>query len=176
MLKKKKSQFNYDGSSNQQQSYNNPNDDQFENNNVGDTWIWGNHRCGGGAPLKDAAGNNVTNLKKVLLGDVDIDNSPSPGRPKNKSTKNRFNDERESSPDNIGDRNRSNRLSRKLIHDDDDKPIKTSKKKNVRYNDMESVTNEIDDDNYLSNNKPPRKIDKRVQPQSIPGILKSLHN
>jgi len=29
-------------------------------------WIWGNHRGGGGAPLKDEHGNNITDLKKVI--------------------------------------------------------------------------------------------------------------
>ena len=42
-----------------------------------DTWIWGNNRGGGGAPLKDIHGNTVTNLKKVLEGTVKVDYSPS---------------------------------------------------------------------------------------------------
>ncbi|RYG93500.1 hypothetical protein EON65_58825, partial [archaeon] len=29
-------------------------------------WIWGNHRGGGGAPLKDDTGNTVANLKGAV--------------------------------------------------------------------------------------------------------------
>lgn len=43
----------------------------------GENWIWGNHRGGGGAPLKDAYGNSVANLKNVLKGETQIDHSPS---------------------------------------------------------------------------------------------------
>jgi hypothetical protein len=35
-------------------------------NSGGDGWIWGNHRGGGGAPLKDEFGNSIANLKAVL--------------------------------------------------------------------------------------------------------------
>lgn len=49
-----------------------------------DDWFWGNHRGGGGAPLKDVKGNQVANLKKVLKGDVEIDHSPTNKSP-NKS-------------------------------------------------------------------------------------------
>lgn len=45
-----------------------------------DEWIWGNDRGGGGAPLKDARGNTITNLKvAVAQGDNysgDRDRSP----------------------------------------------------------------------------------------------------
>ena len=44
---------------------------------VDDGWIWGNSRGGGGAPLKDAKGQALTNLKLVLTGDVEADHSPS---------------------------------------------------------------------------------------------------
>jgi hypothetical protein len=42
-----------------------------------DGWIWGNQRGGGGAPLKDAYGNSVANLKGVLRGETEVDHSPS---------------------------------------------------------------------------------------------------
>lgn len=35
-------------------------------NNGDDGWIWGNSRGGGGAPVRDAAGNTVTNLKPIV--------------------------------------------------------------------------------------------------------------
>lgn len=41
-----------------------------------DGWIWGSTRGGGGAPLRDTQGNTVTNLKKVIQGDVHVDHSP----------------------------------------------------------------------------------------------------
>lgn len=41
-----------------------------------DDWIWGNQRGGGGAPIKDTAGNQINNLKKVVKGDVVVDTSP----------------------------------------------------------------------------------------------------
>ena len=41
-----------------------------------DGWIWGNNRGGGGAPLRDPSGNAVTNLKKVINGEVEVDYSP----------------------------------------------------------------------------------------------------
>ncbi len=54
--------------------------------NVEDTseeWIWGNHRVGGGAPLKDVYGNSVANLKPVLRGEAEMDYlSPSPSKQK----------------------------------------------------------------------------------------------
>jgi hypothetical protein len=46
-------------------------------------WIWGNQRGGGGAPLKDSNGNAVSNLKKVLTGEIQVDHSPSPTKGKN---------------------------------------------------------------------------------------------
>ena len=42
----------------------------------GDTWMWGNTRGGGGAPLRDTSGNTVTNLKLALSGVTDVDHSP----------------------------------------------------------------------------------------------------
>lgn len=33
---------------------------------AGDGWIWGNHRGGGGAPVKDVDGNTVSNLKALM--------------------------------------------------------------------------------------------------------------
>jgi hypothetical protein len=39
-------------------------------------WIWGNHRGGGGAPLKTVDGSNATNLRAVLRGSQQIDVSP----------------------------------------------------------------------------------------------------
>ena len=44
---------------------------------VEDGWIWGSSRGGGGAPLKDSQGKQLTNLKLVLAGDVEPDHSPS---------------------------------------------------------------------------------------------------
>ena len=35
-----------------------------------ENWFWGNHRGGGGAPLKDTTGKPVANLKKVIAGEV----------------------------------------------------------------------------------------------------------
>eukprot|EP01038_Epipyxis_sp_PR26KG_P008507 gene8507-11499_t len=62
-----------------------------------DSWIWGNHRGGGGAPLRDVQGNNVTNLKKVLKGTIEVDHSPpasiQKGKMINKSNKFRLYDE-----------------------------------------------------------------------------------
>lgn len=31
-----------------------------------DEWVWGNHRGGGGAPVRDTNGNNVSNLKGIV--------------------------------------------------------------------------------------------------------------
>lgn len=42
-----------------------------------DGWMWGNHRGGGGAPLKSSDGETITNLRKVFHGDVRVDYSPS---------------------------------------------------------------------------------------------------
>jgi hypothetical protein len=41
-----------------------------------DNWIWGNNRGGGGAPLKDAAGTPLANLRDVVRGNVQPDHSP----------------------------------------------------------------------------------------------------
>lgn len=38
-----------------------------------ETWVWGNTRGGGGAPLKDASGSIVTNLRQVARGSVEVD-------------------------------------------------------------------------------------------------------
>ena len=54
-----------------------------------DTWIWGNTRGGGGAPLKNINGETITNLKKVMNGTIEVDyNSPS----HHQSSNNRRND------------------------------------------------------------------------------------
>lgn len=37
-----------------------------EESNGEEGWIWGNSRGGGGAPLRDASGNTVTNLKAIV--------------------------------------------------------------------------------------------------------------
>lgn len=37
-----------------------------DNSNGEEGWIWGNSRGGGGAPLRDASGNTVTNLKQIV--------------------------------------------------------------------------------------------------------------
>jgi hypothetical protein len=55
---------------------------QVVDNTEDDGWVWGNHRGGGGAPLKDYDGNNVTNLKKVLKGEVEIENASPNSNPK----------------------------------------------------------------------------------------------
>lgn len=39
-------------------------------------WIWGSGRGGGGAPLRDPSGHTVANLRAVVRGDVEVDNSP----------------------------------------------------------------------------------------------------
>lgn len=49
---------------------------QAEQEAGGEEWIWGNHRGGGGAPLKDVDGSQVSNLRNVLKGSVQIDHSP----------------------------------------------------------------------------------------------------
>lgn len=43
-----------------------------------ESWIWGNHRGGGGAPVKDMSGNQVSNLRQVFRGGVQVDSSPMP--------------------------------------------------------------------------------------------------
>ncbi len=48
----------------------------------GDSWMWGNTRGGGGAPLRDTSGNTVTNLKLALSGVADVDHSPTNARAK----------------------------------------------------------------------------------------------
>lgn len=35
-------------------------------NQPDDGWVWGNHRGGGGAPVRDTDGNNVSNLKGIV--------------------------------------------------------------------------------------------------------------
>lgn len=40
--------------------------DPDESSGGNDGWIWGNTRGGGGAPLRDAHGNTVTNLKPIV--------------------------------------------------------------------------------------------------------------
>jgi hypothetical protein len=56
---------------------------------MGDDWVWGNHRGGGGAPLRSIDGGNVSNLRAVLRGSQQIDSSPSPTRKnKNNSSEN----------------------------------------------------------------------------------------
>jgi len=44
-------------------------------------WIWGNHRGGGGAPVKTVNGEQVSNLREVARGNVEVDHlSPSARR------------------------------------------------------------------------------------------------
>lgn len=50
-----------------------------------DTWIWGNNRGGGGAPLKDIGGTPVANLRSVMKGSAQVDYSPSRSPIKTKS-------------------------------------------------------------------------------------------
>ena len=35
---------------------------------IQEDWIWGNHRGGGGAPLKDHSGNTITDIKTIVKG------------------------------------------------------------------------------------------------------------
>lgn len=54
-------------------------------------WVWGNHRGGGGAPLKDANGNTLTNLKGALQqGQVGSDRG---GRGNNRNYNNGYHDD-----------------------------------------------------------------------------------
>lgn len=53
---------------------------QNEADSAPEEWIWGGGRGGGGAPLRDTSGNTITNLKKVIAGDIQVDFSPSPNK------------------------------------------------------------------------------------------------
>lgn len=45
-----------------------------------DTWIWGNNRGGGGAPVKDQYGSPIADIRRVLVGEVRTDYSPTPAK------------------------------------------------------------------------------------------------
>lgn len=87
---------------------NNKNNEREEDGGGGDTWIWGNTRGGGGAPLRNAHGEPITNLKAVMNGTVEVDyNSPgnrreySPNKRRNNDSspiRNDYNDKRYHSP------------------------------------------------------------------------------
>lgn len=49
-----------------------------ESSGAEEPWIWGNHRGGGGAPVKDMSGNQVSNLRQVFRGGIEVDASPIP--------------------------------------------------------------------------------------------------
>ena len=53
------------------------------NNAEGDSWIWGKHRGGGGAPIVDDTGSNITNLKvgtTNIISNNDYSVAPSPAK------------------------------------------------------------------------------------------------
>eukprot|EP00599_Poterioochromonas_sp_BG-1_P012691 CAMPEP_0173155752 /NCGR_PEP_ID=MMETSP1105-20130129/14307_1 /TAXON_ID=2985 /ORGANISM="Ochromonas sp., Strain BG-1" /LENGTH=690 /DNA_ID=CAMNT_0014072267 /DNA_START=11 /DNA_END=2083 /DNA_ORIENTATION=+ len=90
--------------------------------NVEDTpeeWIWGNHRGGGGAPLKDVYGNSVANLKPVLKGEAEMDYlSASPSKQKLPRNRQDYDDEPPRNSNKSGKQNNNHPRFREEEDDD----------------------------------------------------------
>lgn len=135
-----------------------------EGGDDGGTWIWGNNRGGGGAPLKDTSGNTISNLKKVLNGTADVNYSS----PSKEQTKRNYEQNGYEYNNNYDQRNSGNH------HDpqDSNRQDRRNRRDNSDYDDNSRDNHRNNQDKYSSQNSP----NQFGSPKKFLGALQEMNS